>query len=111
MSDAVHLLLCEWGRWSRGGMGGRIARCGIWLDNGDAPNISDERAVQVDRAVIALGVDSPVLREVLELTYQKQFGVIEIGLKLRVGRYTVDKYLVDGKAFVRGYLSHMKNAA
>lgn len=112
MSDAVHLLLCEWGKWSKGGMGGLRARSSVWIGNSsEVIDISDEMALRVDGAVVALGVDDPVLRDVLELTYRQGFGVIEIGLKMRVGRYTVDKYLCDGRAFVRGYLNALSNAA
>lgn len=103
----IESILTEWGKWSRGGVGG-LAIC---RRTGFIPNISDEMALRVDSAVVACGAVKPVLRHVLELYYQKERGVIEIQLFLRVGRVTVEKYLVEAKGFVAGHLSAVKDAA
>lgn len=103
----IDSVMTEWGKWSRGGLGA----LNVSSRNGFAPDISDELALKVDAAVVACGIVKPVLRHVLELYYQKGRGVVEIQLQLRVGRVTVEKYLVEGKGFVSGHLSAVKAAA
>ena len=105
--SSVVYLLEQWGRWSRGGLGGMSCAVG----SGGVPDISDEMALRVDGAVIACGIEKPVLRHVLELYYRKGNNVIEIQLYLRVGRVTVEKYLLEGRAFVAGRLSVDAEAA
>lgn len=104
----VEFLLEQWGAWSRGGLGGLS---GASSGGGRAPDISDEMALRVDGAVIACGVDRPVLRHVIELYYQKGRNVTEIQLFLRVGRVSVEKYLLEAKGFIAGRLSMIREAA
>lgn len=104
----VEFLLEQWGAWSRGGLGGLS---GPYVGGGRAPNISDEMALRIDCAVIACGVQRPVLRHVIELYYQKGRNVTEIQLFLRVGRVSVEKYLIEARAFVAGRLSVFRDAA
>lgn len=108
----IDYLLVEWGKWSRGGIGGQ-ASANIWVGSrtGFAPDISDDMALRVDAAVVACGVEKAVLRHVLQMYYQNGLGVVDIQVKLRVGRTTVEKYLVEAKGFVTGHLSAFRNAA
>lgn len=112
MRSDVHSLLCEWAKWSRSGIG-LVARSSAWVTDsrGPAPNITDDMALRVDAAVIALGVFSADLRHVIELSYVRRLGVIEIGLKLGFARHKVDKMLSEGCGFISGRLSLMEDAA
>ncbi len=112
MRSDVHSLLCEWAKWSRSGVG-LVARSSAWVTDsrGPAPNISDDMALRVDAAVIALGVFSADLRHVIELSYVRRLGVIEIGLKMGLGRRKIDSMLAEGCGFISGRLSTLCDAA
>lgn len=112
MRSDVHSLLCEWAKWSRSGVG-LGARSSAWVTDvrGSAPNISDEMALRVDAAVIALGAFNADLRHVLELSYVRRLGVIEIGIKLGCARHKVDKMLAESCGFISGRLSLLQDAA
>ncbi len=112
MRSDVHSLLCEWAKWSRSGVG-LGARSSAWVTDtrGAAPNITDDMALRVDAAVIALGVFSAELRHVIELSYVRKLGVIEIGLKIGCGRRKVDSMLAESCGFISGRLSILEDAA
>lgn len=112
MRSDVHSLLCEWAKWSRSGVG-LVARSSAWVTDsrGAAPNISDDMALRVDAAVIALGVANAELRHVIELSYVRRLGVIEIGLKLGFARHKIDKMLAESCGFISGRLSLLDSAA
>lgn len=114
MSDLnIDYLLCEWGKWSRGGYGGQ-ASCGLWNNSrkGFAPDISDEIALRIDRAIVACGVDRPDLRYLLQAHYQKGVGLVELQIELRASRTIVDKRMAEAKGYVAGYLDGgLKDAA
>src|SRR5688572_717703 len=101
MRNDVHLLLTEWAKWSRSGVG-LVARSSAWVTDsrGPAPNISDDMALRVDAAVIALGVVNSDLRHVIELSYVRRLGVIEIGLKMGFGRRKIDSMLAEACGFI-----------
>ena len=106
--------LREWAKWSRGGFGALGASASSWVVDvrkGVVPNITDDMALQVDAAVIALGEHDKNLRYVIELSYVRRLGVIEIGLKLNCSRSKVDKFIAEGCGFISGRLSVFSEAA
>lgn len=110
----IDSILREWGKWSRGGMGSLGSGASTWVVDvrkGGVPNISDELALQVDSAVIALGNHDNNLRYVIELSYVRQMGVIEIGLRLGYARHKIDKFIAEGCGFISGRLSVVSAAA
>ncbi len=110
----IDSILTEWGKWSRGGFGGSAARSSVWVTDdrrGSAPNISDDLALRVDGSVVALGQLDKNLRYVIELSYVRRLGVIEIGLKLGCGRRKVDSMLAEACGFISGRLSLLLDAA
>ena len=110
----IDSILREWAKWSRGGFGALGASASSWVVDtrkGAAPNISDELALQVDAAVIALGEHDKNLRYVIELSFVRQLGVIEIGLRLGFARHKIDKMLAESCGFISGRLSLVKVAA
>lgn len=110
----IDSILREWAKWSRGGFGALGASASSWVVDvrkGAAPNISDDMALQVDAAVIALGEHDKNLRYAIELSYVRQLGVIEIGLKLGFARHKIDKMLAEGCGFISGRLSVFSEAA
>lgn len=110
----IDSILREWAKWSGGGFGVLGASASSWVVDtrkGAAPNISDDLALQVDAAVIALGEHDKNLRYAIELSYVRQLGVIEIGLKMGCSRSKIDKFLAEGCGFISGRLSLLKSAA
>lgn len=102
-------VLVEWGKWSRGGLSGRVQQ--VISEFVTPPNISDELALRVDEAVIAAGVKSYPLRHVLIEHYQKNIGLVELAMDMRIGRHKLDKVLSEAIGFVGGYLSNFSKAA
>lgn len=110
----IDSILTEWGKWSRGGFGSLGACTSAWAANeraGSLPNISDDIALEVDRAVIALGEQDRVIRHVIELSYVRRLSVIEIGLRVGYSRNKVDKLIAEGAGFIGGRLSMFSRAA
>lgn len=105
----IESILIEWGKWSRGGMGGRVQQ--VITEFALPPNISDELALRVDQAVIAAGVKDYLLRHVLVEHYQKDIGLVDLAMQMRVGRHKLDKVLSEAIGFVSGYLSNLSLAA
>lgn len=113
MSDCdIEFLLREWAKWSRGGLGGCAASSSIWGGgSGVAPDISDDQALRLDSAIVALGVNHPVLRDVIEMAYLRGWGVFDISVRMHVGRHKVDKYLSEAKGFISGFITVSSKAA
>lgn len=110
MSDSeIEKVLVEWGRWSRGGCGGRVQQ--VIVEFGGVPNISDEMALRVEQAVIAAGSKNNRLQHVLVEHFQKDTGLIDLAWSMRIGRHKLDKILAEAIGFVGGYLSNFKKAA
>lgn len=105
----IESILVEWGRWSRGGCGGRVQQ--VVSDFVSPPDISDELALRVERAVVAAGEKNPTLRHVLVEHYQRGTGLIDLAWSMKVGRHKLDKILAEAIGFVGGFLSNISKAA
>jgi len=88
--DGVRALLGQWGRWVRQGNGGVAPyRCPLGMLRGGGigmPSITDDMALQVDAAVMALKGRMPQVGRAVELYYARP-GITydQVGKVMRLG--------------------------
>jgi len=113
MQADVENLLVAWGKWSRGGYGNLGAK-NIWM-GGDAAAaefiISDDDALLVDKAVVALTSHDLVLGGLVKLHYIGGHSQLRLQERLRLSRHEFDKKLRDARGFIFGFVVCRKEAA
>jgi len=107
----VIVLLTEWGKWNRGGVGGRCAVTGVWDDDLSVGVISDERAAKIDVAVCALGRESARLKNIVMQVYVYDREKTQVCARLTMTRYEFDVSLALAHEFVGCYLYPLKKIA
>lgn len=111
-------LLTEWGKWSRGGAGGLragspMAVCMALVEpsgNRIALDISDEKALEVDRAVNDLRRQDSVRFDVIFLYFVKNFGVREVGLRMGLTRTKAAQLLAEALGWLDCRLNYLRAA-
>lgn len=74
--------LVEWGHWSRcTGL-----RLSLNTGSGMLPDITDERALEIDRVVGILGLRDPVTAGVIKAKYIQQMGTREIAKEFKTNK-------------------------
>lgn len=70
--DGVRALLAQWGRWVRQGHAGVAPyRCPLGVVRGSGVGITDDLALQVDAAVLALAARMPQVGQAVQIYYSR----------------------------------------
>lgn len=99
----TEILLQAWGKWSSSGLGLGIGR-------GDYTNvtwINDDVALIVDRLVAQLGVDHPVLKDVLLKVYCDDYNYPMLANALKCGETRARQLHISAIAWVDGGICAM----
>lgn len=96
LEDAINI--CEWGRWSRGGMPtGKVPLRSV------TPNITDDEALAIDRQVAQLPEKAKV---VIIAHYVRRMGVNEMASKFGVSKQKIIDCRSQGLNMIYGALKN-----
>lgn len=98
-------VLTQWGIWANSQRAVRLGYtkpfAGMISKRGEiTPEISDEDALEVDRAVAALGCRNKKMREILFYTFVLNWGMREVALRLGTSPYLAGKACERAKGWV-----------
>jgi hypothetical protein len=112
-------LLTEWGKWSRGGLGelGATSAMAVAMRLVEPascridPNISDEDALRVERAVASLKDHDSQQFNAIFLFYVVGLGEVQVAMRMNVSRDRAGKILSAGRGWVDCWLNNFSVAA
>lgn len=105
----VERLLVEWGKWCWYGAGSSYQR--VSSGGGFAPDISDDDALRVDRALAQLRQADELTGQLLIDHYRRELGYRFLADKYRISYGKVVTLIGHGKGFVLGALTNISEAA
>lgn len=115
--DAIGLL-CEWGKWSRGRneLGTKSSMLVVMqlvqpASLGSSPDIGDDDALRVDRAVAQLRQRDAQLFLILDLYFVKCLSMREIESRMRLSKFSAAKVFARACGCVEGALINFSQVA
>ena len=85
--------LIEWGHWSRSGLGLSLHTASV---NTLDPNITDDRALEIDRVIAILSLRDPVTAKILKSAFIQRLSIRDIAVEYQMNKTKANEYLKMG---------------